>query len=161
MITHLISTTEFVKLVKDNSTSLTERSIATQYIQCLRYANFVSQKPELWMFIPCDEDGNVLEEPKNYKEWLRKALNTPYELDLYKYEQYQRSQSKVLFKGWKCLEKTKRGHYKLQKEDGDTMYLDTSEGVLNGTGHNNTLEYMQFISTEPFELTETALKQIL
>ena len=45
MLTHLISTTEFVKLVKDNSTSLTERSIANQYIQCLRYANFISQKP--------------------------------------------------------------------------------------------------------------------
>ena len=28
------------------------------------YAKFLSQKPEKWMFVPCDEDGNVLEEPK-------------------------------------------------------------------------------------------------
>lgn len=27
------------------------------------YANFLSQKPEKWMFVPCDENGNVLEDP--------------------------------------------------------------------------------------------------
>ena len=159
MLTHLISTTEFVKLVKDNSTSLTERSIANQYIQCLRYANFISQKPELWMFVPCDEDGNVLEEPKLPYEkatWCDKCaeLNPDY-------AKWYNARSKVLFKGWKFVEKTKRGYYKLQKDDETTMYLDVSEGLLNGTGHSNTLEYMQFISTELLELTETALKQIL
>lgn len=165
MLTHLISTTEFVKLVKDNSTSLTEISIANQYIQCLRYANFVSRKPELWMFVPCDEDGNVLEEPEQYNSWLNKKSidwgKVPFNVDLHTYEKYQQAQSKVLFKFWKFVEKTKRGYYKLQKDDETTMYLDVSEGLLNGTGHSNTLEYMQFISTELLELTETALKQIL
>ena len=31
------------------------------------YAKFLSQKPEKWMFVPCDDDGNVLEEPKGEK----------------------------------------------------------------------------------------------
>lgn len=29
-----------------------------------KYANFLSQKPQKWMFVPCDDEGNVLEEPK-------------------------------------------------------------------------------------------------
>ena len=28
----------------------------------INYAKFISQKLELWMFVPCDEDGNVFEE---------------------------------------------------------------------------------------------------
>lgn len=27
------------------------------------YANFLKQKLELWMFVPCDENGEVLEKP--------------------------------------------------------------------------------------------------
>ena len=146
MITHLISTTEFVKLVKDNSTSLTERSIANQYIQCLRYANFVSKKPELWMFVPCDEDGNVLEEPKLPYEkatWCDKCeeLNPDY-------AKWYNAQSKVLFKSWKW-EGT------LIYKNGN--YLDLS------TNDFKTLEILLYLleGYSLFELTETALKQIL
>lgn len=31
------------------------------------YANFLSLNLDKWMFIPCDDDGNVLEEPEIYK----------------------------------------------------------------------------------------------
>ena len=152
MITHLISTTEFVKLVKDNSTSLTERSIANQYIQCLRYANFVSQKPELWMFVPCDEEGNVLEEPEQYNSWLNKKSidwgKVPFNIDLHTFEKYKKAQSKVLFKSWKW-EGT------LIYKNGN--YLDLS------TNDFKTLEILLYLleGYSLFELTETALKQIL
>ena len=43
--------------------------VLKQYEQCIsstgrtyNYAKFLSQKLELWMFVPCDEDGNVFEE---------------------------------------------------------------------------------------------------
>ena len=146
MLTHLISTTEFVKLVKDNSTSLTEISIANQYIQCLRYANFVSRKPELWMFVPCDEDGNVLEEPKlPYAKptWCDKCEELNPE-----YSKWYKAQSKVLFKSWKW-EGT------LIYKNGN--YLDLS------TNDFKTLEILLYLleGYSLFELTETALKQIL
>jgi hypothetical protein len=32
-----------------------------------QYANFLKQPLELWMFVPCDEDGDVLKEPKYFK----------------------------------------------------------------------------------------------
>ena len=65
-----------------------------------KYAKFLGQKPTLGMFVPCDEDGNVLEEPKNFKEWCVKALNTTYDLDLSKYEIYQQALSRVVFEGF-------------------------------------------------------------
>ena len=150
MITHLISTTEFVKLVKDNSTSLTERSIANQYIQCLRYANFVSQKPELWMFVPCDEDGNVLEEPEQYNSWLNKKSidwgKVPFNIDLHTFEKYQQAQYRVLFR------------WELRK--------DNSVGLINWSDRIHlsiykTLEDLPEHYKRNMKLTETALKQIL
>lgn len=150
MLTHLISTTEFVKLVKDNSTSLTERSIANQYIQCLRYANFVSQKPELWMFVPCDEDGNVLEEPEQYNSWLNKKSidwgKVPFNIDLHTFEKYQQAQSKVLFR------------WELRK--------DNSVGLINWSDRIHlsiykTLEDLPEHYKRNMKLTETALNQIL
>ena len=158
MLTHLISTTEFVKLVKDNSTSLTEISIANQYIQCLRYANFVSRKPELWMFVPCDEDGNVLEEPEQYNSWLNKKSidwgKVPFNVDLHTFEKYKKAQSKVLFKFWKLI------------KDNDGTFLNKNEDFLKVNKYNSihlcdTLEEIIKYGGIELELTETALKQIL
>jgi hypothetical protein len=39
-----------------------------QYRKVHEYAKFLKQPLELWMFVPCDEDGNVLEEPELYNE---------------------------------------------------------------------------------------------
>jgi len=166
MITHLISTTEFVKLLLNTSPYDLPDEVELNPLRVIHnYVNFISQKPELWMFVPCDKEGNVLEEPGQYNSWLNKKSidwgKVPFNIDLHTFEKYKKAQSKVLFKCWKFVKKTKRGYYKLQKDDETTMYLDVSEGLLNGTGHSNTLEYMQFISTELLELTETALKQIL
>lgn len=51
---NLIGMTDFVLQDK----SMSGLSIAN-------YANFLKQPLELWMFAPCDEDGNILEEPKD------------------------------------------------------------------------------------------------
>ena len=32
----------------------------TSFWRCLKYANFLNQPLELGMFVPCDEDGNVI-----------------------------------------------------------------------------------------------------
>ena len=41
------------------------------YNKCINYANFLKQPLTLGMFIPCDLDGNVLEEPFNYEYFLK------------------------------------------------------------------------------------------
>lgn len=70
-------------------------------IQIRDYANFLKQPLKLEMFVPCDEDGNVLEYPIDiyYKPdfGCQKYPKECYEEDLMKYEQ---AKEKVLFEGF-------------------------------------------------------------
>lgn len=59
-----------------------------------KYANFLKQPLTLGMFVPCDDNGNVLEEPKsdNYNEETRDYY--------YAVINYSNAKSKVLFNGF-------------------------------------------------------------
>ncbi len=39
------------------------------FIDVVAYARFLNQTPKLGDFIPCDEDGNVLDEPKGFSHY--------------------------------------------------------------------------------------------
>jgi len=54
---NLISMTDFV--LSDEWTALNELN----FIRVIEYANFLKQPLELWMFVPCNDNGNVLKEP--------------------------------------------------------------------------------------------------
>ena len=56
---NLISMTDFV--LEQGNPSNTDSQFADKVMS---YANFLLQPLELFMFVPCDEEGNVLEEPK-------------------------------------------------------------------------------------------------
>lgn len=51
------------------------------------------------MFVPCDEEGNVLDEPyiENYIDVVRGDKTTQFNRDL---EQYQKAKDRVLFEGF-------------------------------------------------------------
>lgn len=58
------------------------------------YANFLNQPLTLGMFVPCDEDGNVLEEPKGTD------LNSSFfemQVDYNLEKKYKQAKDKVLF----------------------------------------------------------------
>lgn len=62
-----------------------------RYNSILNYAKFLKQPLTLGMFVPCDVDGNVLEEPENPKkspEHMRK------------YDSYVKAKERVLFEGF-------------------------------------------------------------
>ena len=153
MITHLISTTEFVKLVTTNG-YCNEGGLSD--IQLIKnYVNFVSQKPELWMFVPCDEDGEpfvfstyddaVLSiTGQNIEDWDGKEERVEVEEQ---WKQYQQAQSKVLFKGW-AVEYVDNNEVEIRN---NRFYLLFLNGKTTGT--------LEVCIGE--ELTETALKQIL
>ena len=65
------------------------------FAKCNNYTDFITQPLTKGMFIPCDEDGNALEEnllfPANL-EGSRKA-------EEYR-KQYQQAKERVLFEGW-------------------------------------------------------------
>ena len=83
---NLISMTDFV-LEQDE-----KRVGMRDYCNLIvNYANFLKKPLELWMFIPCDKDGNVLEEPDEfssyyddikYQETKERCLFQDHDLDL-------------------------------------------------------------------------------
>lgn len=69
------------------------------------YANFLKMLLSLEMFVPTDQLGNILKEPKNYSDW--KSLSHNNELDendspsmLNEYKYYNKAESKRLFDGF-------------------------------------------------------------
>jgi hypothetical protein len=60
----LITMTDFVLLMRESE----DKDNIRRFWACERYAKFLKQPLELWMFIPCDKEGNALEYPAYYNE---------------------------------------------------------------------------------------------
>ena len=105
----LISQKEYDKQIKDwiKENNKTEKdqsftdSIALDKI--FKYNEFIDKSLNLGMFIACGKEGNVLEEPKAYKNYLSYNSNVLKENhpEVYKEcEQYQEAKERVLFEGF-------------------------------------------------------------
>ena len=104
---NLISMTDYV-LETANSKDLMETPLQ-KLNKHFTYANFLKQPLELWMFVPCDEDGNVLEEPEPTVMW------TP------RIQHYQQAKERCLFKNFEFVEETE--HYFHLKEKGIYVFI--------------------------------------
>lgn len=90
------------------------------FVKIINYANFLSQKLELWMFVPCKLVAGVwvvLEEPEFPKPENRKAHDGLAELYDFQLKEYQESKDRVLFEGFEIQKdtyhQTKRTFYKI------------------------------------------------
>lgn len=137
----LISMIEFILSEKVISALEYEES----YKMIRSYANFLKQFLKLEMFVPCDEDGDVLEKPEDYEKRLPNMM-TEYNDEVYRYKQ---AKEKVLFKGFKINGNyIYYGHFMVCLISEIELY--TVESLLN-----------HFIpETEEVQLTESAIKQI-
>ena len=72
---------------------------AKKWIVTKQYMQFLWAPLELGMFIPCDKDGNVLSEPKNWSKFIGKDYK--YSLEC---KQYQEAKERVLFEGCKIVD---------------------------------------------------------
>lgn len=93
-MTKLISMTDFVLQRAEESilpltVMETFKNGAKITNQIFNYANFLNKKLELGMFIPCDDDGDILEKPNN--ETLHFAEKTI---------EYKNAKEKCLFYGF-------------------------------------------------------------
>ena len=120
------------------------------YFKIKKYANFLKQPLQLGFFVPCDENGNVLEEPTNYEKRLSNMM-TEYNDEVYTYNQ---AKEKVLFEGFEYVKFINDGellpYHRLIKNDEyfNVRFLDRNiEDLLT------EFEY-------GIELTPTAIKQI-
>lgn len=66
----------------------------------INYANFLKRPLTRGMFVPCDLEGNILEEPKQYKEWIElQKKRGGYSLNL-DCKIFQEAKDRVLFEGF-------------------------------------------------------------
>ena len=86
-MTKLISMTDFVLEVEKYENESHNVEHAFELIK--NYANFLKQPLTLGMFVPCDENDNVLEEP---------SLLPSSDLD-----KYRKAKEKVIFEGWQLF----------------------------------------------------------
>ena len=93
----LIPMTDFVNNV-GNMENYPSHENALSWIY--NYATFLKKPLKLEMFVPCDNDGNILEEPTNYEKRLSNMM-TEYNDEVYTYNQ---AKEKVLFEGFELKE---------------------------------------------------------
>lgn len=117
----------------------------------LEYANFLKQPLELGMFVPVDEDGNVMEEPHNFGLLHTyptgdKLMDLSFELAL----KYQKAKEKVLFEGFEIRDK---GNFYFIEEKKSCLYYR----VLKKNSKATIEKLLVFNETI---LTESAIKQL-
>lgn len=127
--------------------------------------NFGKQPLAIYQFVPCklvDGEWVVLEEPLNYKKWESKRLNTPYDLDLSKYEKYQEALDKVLFEGIEVIIENKEEEKFFVTIAKEKTWILCSWFYINGTVKENNRNITTIEDLAPYNLplTKTALKDI-
>ena len=99
----LISMTDFVLQEQkgEQQVNCITSNLHHKLIKIKKYANFLKQPLKLEMFVPCDEDGNKLQEPEEFKEWMKSdhyfnaSENVTHQCRMYK-----KAKEKVLFDGF-------------------------------------------------------------
>lgn len=141
----LISMTDFVLQEEKKGMQNTDRHLRFEKI--LKYAKFLKQPLKLEMFIPCDKDGNVLEEPQMRPE--RNSFDEEdMDYDAQELYDYIKAKEKVLFEGFEV-----KGNYIMYY---DFAYMMKYE--LEGKTVENIIDE---IPNNSLQLTQNATKQFL
>lgn len=147
----LISMTDFVleQSIKING----EKSKIISYDKIENYANFLKQPLKLDMFVTCDEDGNVLEEPKSWNDYLAYPDSFDGNIEWYELYAYEQAKEKVLFGGFKYIKELRNsgGNYTHILKKGDLeIYLQWGGFHISGKKEIKTIEDLI-----PYNLTLT------
>lgn len=162
----LMSMTDFVLEVKKNSFTITEKysiieweSKCKSFDKIINYAEFLKQPLKLGMFVPCDEDDNLIDSnsifASNEKDYI---FENEY---FYKYLQ---AKERVLFEGL-IIQSDKKD---VEFYDGFRFYNETNvlEDMnsivfeFDGTVRNEKINIVEDITSFNITLTETAIKQL-
>ena len=141
----LISMISFV-LQQANYTDVS--NISEKYATIWNYANFLKQLLKLEMFVPCDENGNVLEEPKRWNDYLQFPDSFDGNKEWGELYNYELAQERVMFKGFE--------HYLFR--EANNVKHNKSRKCFSFPNYNGVI-IEDLISLE-VELTESAIKQI-
>lgn len=146
----LISMTYFV-LEKYKSFNTDNDTVLYKIVD---YAKFLKQPLELWMFVPVDKEGNVLEEPKfphlgseNQDEYIKHYDS--------KSKQYQQAKERCLFEGFEKIDWTSMSGFEISNGEIQVCFYKEKPDyfVLNYKTIEALVKYN-------LQLTPAALKQI-
>ena len=153
-----------MKLISMTSFVLEQNKILETYVnhlrkplfeRCVNYANFLKQPLKLEMFVPCDEDGDILDEPEDYELRLTNMM-TEYNDEVYRYKQ---AKEKVLFEGFKLVRFIEKENpcYVVSNGENEVTFHIGLYNFSKGVRFANTIE--DLVHIQPI-LTESAIKQI-
>jgi hypothetical protein len=133
----LISMTDFVLEIDEiepkavNFSSITDikNYQLNSYSKIINYANFLKKPLELWMFVPCDENGNVLEEPETSDKNGKPYYETKSEYELFN-KSYFKAKERVLFEGFEYDNKMEYWHNKHISFDEEFCENKTIEDLI-------------------------------
>ena len=155
----LQSMTDFIESKKPNlqylgksSVSEIQNHINETYTLFFKYCNFLKQPLQLGFFVPCDENGNVLEPLKGCCLGLDcGCMGMPVNVgSTEEMNEVLEAESKVLFKGFEIRDK---GNFYFVERKESTLF----RRVLN-KNTKSTIEDLLIWGN--VELAETAIKQI-
>lgn len=95
-----------------------------------KYANFLNLNLKTEMFVPCDDEGNVLDEPKPFYEGSNPYEDYEPKYDLKECEIYKKALSKVLFEGFYYMKMSKQ--HALYNETGIFASGVNLDCIFNG-----------------------------
>ena len=158
-----MSMTSFVLEIEKSSYTQTEKyriieweNKCQAFDKIINYAKFLKQPLKLEMFVPCDEEGNVLEEPKIEEEYVDEhttQIFAQYQYDL------DKAKEKVLFEGFYI----KRGSTDVDNMTTYLMHNYFGEIAFKKDWKDEWefIEDLESLSNlNEIELTENAVKQI-
>ena len=151
---YLQSMTDFITWVDEK-----RNGNGGHYDIIIRYKNFLKQPLKLEMFVPCDENGNVLDDKGECScagntEWCHGCNSWHYHNDTFtESDAYLKAKERVLFKGFE-YEKTGYGKW------SSFMLTCGNYGIQEEFKKPKTIEQFMRSAGFPIELTETAIKQI-
>ena len=111
------------------------------------------------MFVPCDKDGNVLEEPKQKEHWTSEGFGA-YSMSIKDIENYNKAKERVLFEGLSKMKLTSLSGEKVIKYGKDINF--NHESIFEIRNNEVKIFYENIESVIHFDLTltQTAIKQI-
>lgn len=145
----LISMTDFV--FEQKKRSFYGQIESSEILQTIyNYTEFLKQPLTLGMFVPCDEDGNILSEPKMIEKRLGfDEIEIDY--DYAEVEIYKKAKEKVLFKN---VTITPVEDFYIVKIGGREVWITWTERTIEDIQHINRAYEVDF------ELTESAINQL-
>jgi len=153
----LISMTDFV-LEQFDLLYKAKISIETYVSRTKKYASFLNIKLELWMFVPCDLDGNILISIQDKEQYLRNCYDNGWWNQFVDYKVlYHHAKERCLFEGFEVYKYSKGLEIIYNKEKDIQVFAKQNENEFRLCSMHSTIEdLVKYKQT----LTASALKQI-